>query len=71
MTLPKMLLDILACPLDKGPLQYFPEEETLYNPRLKRRYRVENGIPILLVEESEVVSEAEHLRLMALLEAET
>ncbi len=70
MTLPKELLDILACPLDKGPLSYVPEEGTLYNPRLKRRYRVEDGIPILLVEEAEVVSEAEHLRLMALLGAE-
>ena len=38
MALDTQLLEILACPEDKGPLLYFPDEDTLYNPRLKRRY---------------------------------
>jgi uncharacterized protein YbaR (Trm112 family) len=59
------LLDLLACPEDKGPLWYFADEDTLYNPRLHRRYRIRDGIPVLLVDEAETVDEAEHDRLMA------
>ena len=65
MALDPLLLEILACPQDKGPLLYFEDEDTLYNPRLKRRYRILDGIPVLLVEEAEDVSEGEHARLEA------
>ncbi len=65
MALDAVLLELLACPEDKGPLWYFDDEDTLYNPRLRRRYRIVDGIPVLLVDESETVSEAEHDRLMA------
>ncbi len=64
MALDPQLLEILACPEDKGPLWYFADEDTLYNPRLCRRYTVRDGIPILLVEEAETVTDAEHRRLM-------
>ena len=43
MALDPMLLDILACPDDKGPLLYFEAEDSLYNPRLRRRYTVTDG----------------------------
>jgi uncharacterized protein YbaR (Trm112 family) len=59
-----MLLEILACPEDKGPLLYFEDEDTLYNPRLKRRYAVRDGIPIMLVDEAETVGDDEHQRLV-------
>jgi len=59
------LLEILACPDDKGPLLYFSDEQALYNPRLKRRYEVTDDIPNMLVDESETVSDAEHDRLVA------
>ncbi|MFT3843170.1 MAG: Trm112 family protein [Myxococcaceae bacterium] len=64
MALDPTLLEILACPEDKGPLLYFAAENALYNPRLKRRYAVKDDIPVMLVEESEQVSQAEHDRLM-------
>jgi uncharacterized protein len=64
------LLEILACPDDKGPLLYFETEGALYNPRLKRRYTVRDDIPIMLVDEAETVSDAEHDRLMAKVESE-
>ena len=48
MTLDPTLLEILACPDDKGPLLYFADENALYNPRLRRRYAVRDGIPVLL-----------------------
>ncbi len=65
MALDKLLLDILACPQDKGPLLYFEDEDSLYNPRLHRRYQVRNGIPVMLLDEAEQVDDAEHERLTA------
>ena len=65
MTLDPRLLEILACPEDKGPLLYFEDEDSLYNPRLKRRYRIQDDIPIMLIDEAEAVDDAEHERLMA------
>jgi uncharacterized protein YbaR (Trm112 family) len=64
-TLDPKLLDILACPEDKGPLLYFADESSLYNPRLKRRYAVRDDIPIMLIDEAETVTDAEHDRLLA------
>jgi uncharacterized protein YbaR (Trm112 family) len=69
-TLDPQLLEILACPEDKGPLLYFADEDTLYNPRLIRRYHIREGIPVMLIDEAETVSAAEHERLMAKAEAE-
>ena len=65
MSLDPKLLEILACPEDKGPLWYFADEDALYNPRLKRRYAVRDDIPIMLIDEAEAVSDAEHDRLVA------
>ena len=65
MTLDARLLEILACPADKGPLLYFADEQGLYNPRLRLRYRVEDGIPVMLTDEAEAVDDTEHGRLLA------
>ena len=65
MSLDPQLLEILACPVDKGPLYYFADEDSLYNPRLRRRYTVRDDIPIMLPDEAEVLGDAEHDRLMA------
>ena len=70
MALDAQLLEILACPEDKGPLLYFEDEECLYNPRLKRRYAIRDDIPIMLVDEAETVGDEEHARLMTKAEAE-
>ncbi|HEV8115217.1 MAG TPA: Trm112 family protein [Acidimicrobiales bacterium] len=70
MALDPLLLDILACPEDKGPLLYFEDEDSLYNPRLHRRYQVRNGIPVMLLDEAEQVDDAEHERLLAKAEAD-
>jgi uncharacterized protein YbaR (Trm112 family) len=70
MALDPMLLEILACPEDKGPLLYFVDEDALYNPRLRRRYAIRDGIPVMLIDEAETVSDAEHERLTAKAEAE-
>ncbi len=65
MALDPELLDILACPQDKGPLFYLADEDTLYNPRLHRRYQVRDGIPVMLIDEADAVDAAEHDRIMA------
>lgn len=64
MALDPTLVELLACPEDKGPLYYFADEDTLYNPRLKRRYRIVDGIPVMLVDEAEQVSDEEDARLI-------
>ncbi|MGN5382001.1 Trm112 family protein [Streptomyces lasalocidi] len=51
------LLKILACPIDKGPLTLLASEDALYNPRLKRRYPIVDGIPQLLPTSGEPDSE--------------
>lgn len=70
MTLDPQLLEILACPDDRGPLLYFADEQSLYNPRLRRRYEVRNDIPVMLIDESVIVDDAEHARLVAKAAAE-
>jgi uncharacterized protein YbaR (Trm112 family) len=70
MALDPKLLEILACPEDKGPLLYFADEDALYNPRLKRRYLIEDDIPIMLIDEAQSVSDEEHARLLAKAEAD-
>ncbi len=58
------LLGILVCPSDRGPL--LSVDDVLYNPRLRKAYRIEGGIPVLLVDEAADVGPEEHERLMAL-----
>ena len=65
MALDPKLLEILACPEDKGPLLYFEDENALYNPRLKRRYAIRDDIPIMLIDEAETVGDDEDARLRA------
>lgn len=72
MTLSPELLAVLACPEDKGPLLYFGDGDDggLYNPRLHRRYLITDGIPIMLIDEAEAVSDDDHAALMARAESE-
>ena len=63
MSLDPKLLEILACPEDKGPLYYFEDEQVLYNPRLKRTYEIRDDIPVMLIDEATNVSDDEAARL--------
>lgn len=65
MPLDPLLIEVLACPVDKGPLLWFADEDLLYNPRLRKAYAVRDGVPVLLVDEATDVGEAEHERLVA------
>lgn len=55
------LLSILVCPADRGPLLF--TDGLLYNPRLRKAYRLDDGIPVLLVDEARDVGPDEHERL--------
>jgi uncharacterized protein YbaR (Trm112 family) len=57
------LLSILVCPADRGPLMLVGQE--LYNPRLRRAYRIDDGIPVLLIDEARDVDDDEHTRFIA------
>ncbi|MFH1225337.1 MAG: Trm112 family protein [Candidatus Diapherotrites archaeon] len=52
--LSKALLDVLACPKCKGDLDYRKKQGKLVckNKPCAREYRIENGIPIMLADES-------------------
>ena len=61
--LDEKLLSILVCPVDRGPLLLI-DDELLYNPRLRRAYRIDDGIPVLLIDEARDVDDAEHESLL-------
>lgn len=51
-TLSKDLLDILVCPLTKGPLEYDAAAGELISRKAKLAFPVRDGIPVLLVDEA-------------------
>lgn len=53
MSVDPRLLDILVCPQDKGPLVYDEGEQLLINDRLGIAYRIDGGIPVLLIDEAQ------------------
>ena len=69
MSLDPMLLEIIVCPEDKGPLDFIESEGVLLNRRLRRTYAVRDGIPGLLIEESTTLEDAELARLVAIADA--
>jgi uncharacterized protein len=46
------LLEILVCPLTKGPLEYDAEHQELISRKAKLAYPIRDGIPIMLPEEA-------------------
>lgn len=46
------LLEILVCPLTKGPLTYNVEAEELVSKQAGLAYPIRDGIPIMLVDEA-------------------
>ena len=62
--LPSSLLEVLVCPKSKQPLIYFAEDGFLLCPASRLRYRVDDGVPVLLVEEATELSAEECDRLV-------
>ena len=51
-SLPEDLLEILACPKCRGALEYRRDPESLVCHACRLVYRVDDGIPILLIDEA-------------------
>jgi len=56
-TLDPRLLEILVCPLTKGPLEYDREANELISRKAGLAYPIRNGIPIMLVDEARQIDE--------------
>ncbi|MBM3566028.1 MAG: Trm112 family protein [Alphaproteobacteria bacterium] len=46
------LLEILVCPLTKGPLRYDAEVQELISDQAKLAFPIRDGIPIMLADEA-------------------
>jgi len=55
---PKML-EILVCPVTKGPLRYSRSTQELLSPQAGLAYPIRNGIPIMLAGEARELTDAE------------
>ena len=55
----KKLLDILVCPVTKGPLIYDQEHQELISKSARLAYPIRDGIPVMLEDEARVISEEE------------
>ncbi len=53
------LLDLLVCPVTKGPLQYKRETQELVSRSARLAYPVRDGIPILLENEARTLTDLE------------
>lgn len=49
------LLEILVCPVTKGPLRYDPEAQELISEQAGLAYPIRDGIPIMLADEARPV----------------
>ena len=53
------LIEILVCPVTKGPLVYNPSTAELLSKSARLAYPIRNNIPVMLEEEARTLSEAE------------
>ena len=53
------LLEILVCPLTKGPLRYDADAEELISDRAGLAYPIRDGIPIMLADEARRLDDSE------------
>ena len=51
--LDETLLELLVCPKCGGELEYRPEELALLCHTCRLRYKIEDGIPVMLIDEAE------------------
>lgn len=57
----KKLLEILVCPVTKGPLIYKKDEQELISKSARLAYPIRDGIPVLLEEEARKLSPDEDI----------
>ncbi len=55
----RKLLDILVCPITKGPLIYDRDKQELISKSARLAYPIRDGIPVMLEEEARKLTEGE------------
>lgn len=55
----KKLLEILVCPVTKGPLHYDKKNQELISKSARLAYPIRDGIPVMLEDEARTVSDEE------------
>ena len=58
-TVDPKLLEILVCPITKGPLDYDAKAQELISRQARLAYPIRDGIPIMLVDEARPIDEDE------------
>jgi uncharacterized protein YbaR (Trm112 family) len=53
------LLEVLVCPMSRGPLRHDAERQELVSASARLAYPIRDGIPILLVDEARDLGEGE------------
>jgi hypothetical protein len=65
MALDREFLEILVCPLSRAPLVQDGETLVSTDAKTRRRYQIEDGIPVLLIDEGEELDPATWEAIMA------
>ena len=62
----KKLLDILVCPVTKGPLKYNKEQQELISTSARLAYPIRDGIPVMLEDEARSITDEEYEKYKAM-----
>lgn len=62
----KQLLDILVCPVTKGPLKFDKEKQELVSTSARLAYPIRDGIPVMLEDEAREITEEEYEKYKAM-----
>lgn len=60
------LLDILVCPVTKGPLKYDKSKQELVSTSARLAYPIRDDIPVMLEDEARTISEDEYEKYKAM-----
>lgn len=60
------LLDILVCPVTKGPLKYDKDKQELISTSARLAYPIRDDIPVMLEDEAREISEDEYEKFKAM-----
>ena len=66
----RRMLEALVCPVTHAVLTWDADRQELISKAAHLAFPVRDGIPVMLIEEAETVSDGEHDRLMAKVAAE-
>lgn len=53
----RRLLELLVCPMTRGPLEYDAERQELISRGANRAYPIRDGIPVMLLEEARILED--------------